>query len=384
MLEQNKQFQLASGRFAWLICKEDIETALRTPGMGGFQLLSLQDFPGQGEALVGVIDSFWDTKDILTPEQMRRFCGVTVPLARFAKFTWSTNETFSARLSAAHYGPKALPAAVGLWEIKDDSGRRTASGSLDPVDLPAGNTTNLGEIQWPLESIKRAGAYTLTVSLKGTPFVNDWKFWVYPQQLEMPAADDVLVAESLSDNAAKALEAGKKILFISPGNADGRFSVPNNFLPVFWSFTWFPNQKATLGLLCDPKHPALADFPTDFHSNWQWWEVANLSRAFILNDTPADFHPIVQAIDDFHRNHKLGAVIEARVGQSKIILCGMDIENSLDSRPVARQLRYSLLKYMSSRAFNPKYVMDMERLQKLLQKSSDDTPRQQKEDTTAE
>ncbi|MGD0516170.1 MAG: sugar-binding domain-containing protein [Thermoguttaceae bacterium] len=379
MSDQNAQFHSASGRFAWLIYKEEIETALRTPDFGGFQLLGLQDFPGQGEALVGLVDSFWDTKHILTPEQMRRFCGQTVPLARFAKFTWTNDETFSARLSVAHYGPKDQPAAVAFWNITDSAGKETASGSLPPADLPAGNTANLGEIRWPFGSIKQAGAYKLTVGLKGTPFVNDWDFWVYPKQLEMPVADDVIVAESITGDVTKAFEAGKKVLLISPDNADGKFSVPNNFLPVFWSFTWFPNQKATMGMLCDPKHPALAEFPTDFHSNWQWWELANRSRAFILDDTPADFRPVVQAIDDYHRNHKLGAVIEARVGPGRVILCGMDIQNNLDSRGVARQLRYSLLKYMSSPAFNPKHVLDMELLQNLMQKSSGDAAGNQKQ-----
>lgn len=377
MLDQNRQFQLASGRFAWLIYKEEIETALRTPGFGGFQLLSLQDFPGQGEALVGLIDSFWDTKNVLTPEQMRHFCSETVPLARFAKFTWNPDETFSARLSVAHYGPKDLPESVGLWKIKSAAGRELASGSLEPVDLPTGDTTDLGKIEWPLESVKQAGAYTLLVSLKGTSFVNDWDFWVYPKQLKMSVSEDVLVAESITNSVTKALNAGKSVLLISPGNADGKNSVPNNFLPVFWSFTWFPNQKATLGMLCDPKHPALAQFPTDFHSNWQWWELANRSRAFILDDMPTDLRPIVQVIDDYHRNHKLGAIVEARVGKGQVILCGMDIQNNLDSRPVARQLRYSLLKYMNSPAFNPKQTIDIETLQKMLQKSSDDTPKTQ-------
>jgi beta-galactosidase len=367
MLAQNKAFHLASGRFAWLLYKEEIETALRTPGFGGFQLLSLQDFPGQGEALVGLLDSFWETKNIFTPEQMRRFCSETVPLARFAKFTWTADENFSARLSVAHYGPKDLPASVATWIIKDSAGREVASGSLPPVDLPTGNTVNLGDIQCPLDSITKAGAYRLTVALKNTPYINDWDFWVYPKQLDMPAANDVIVADNVNADVIKAMKAGKKVLFISPNNADGKFSVPNNFLPVFWSFTWFPDQKATLGMLCDPKHPALADFSTDFHSNWQWWEVANRSRAFILNNTSPDFLPIVQAVDDYHRNNKLGVIFEAQVGNGRVILCGMDIQNNLDNRPVARQLRYSLLKYMGSPAFEPKHAIDIQSLKNFLQ-----------------
>src|ERR1019366_7865673 len=54
-----KPFLLASGKLQTLCYKEDIESALRTPGMGGFELLDLHDFPGQGTALVGVLDPFW-------------------------------------------------------------------------------------------------------------------------------------------------------------------------------------------------------------------------------------------------------------------------------------------------------------------------------------
>lgn len=64
----------------------------------------------------------------------------------------------------------------------------------------------------------------------------------------------------------------------------------------------------TLGLLCDPNHPLFAEFPTESHSNWQWWYLVMNSRAIILDATPTDYRPIVQVIDNFDRNHKLGTV----------------------------------------------------------------------------
>ncbi len=74
------RFLLASGKLQTLCYKEDIESALRTPHMGGFQLLDLHDFPGQGTALVGVLDPFWEGKGYVTAKEYRRFCYSTVPL----------------------------------------------------------------------------------------------------------------------------------------------------------------------------------------------------------------------------------------------------------------------------------------------------------------
>ena len=67
MLDQWRDFLRASGKLQALCYKEEIEAALRTPGIGGFELLDLHDFPGQGTALVGVLDPFWESKGYITP-----------------------------------------------------------------------------------------------------------------------------------------------------------------------------------------------------------------------------------------------------------------------------------------------------------------------------
>ena len=58
LLPQNQLFARASGRFQLECYQEEIEANLRTPGMGGFQLLDLHDYTGQGTALVGLLDPF--------------------------------------------------------------------------------------------------------------------------------------------------------------------------------------------------------------------------------------------------------------------------------------------------------------------------------------
>ncbi len=155
-------------------------------------------------------------------------------------------------------------------------------------------------------------------------------------------------------------------MLIWPRGVTSDSTIAGQFLPVFWSYSYFPKQTGVMGVLCDPRHAALADFPTDAHSNWQWWELMESSRVFVLNDTPAGYRPIVQVIDDYHRNNKLGAVFETRVGKGKLLVCSLDLATDLSNRPVARQLRQSLLQYVNSDAFRPKDELPAEALTKIL------------------
>jgi hypothetical protein len=352
MLDQARDFQLASGRFSWAIYKEDMEAALRTPNYGGFFLLQLEDFPGQGEALVGLLDSFWDSKGILTPEEFRRFSNETVPLARMKKFVWTSDETFTARIDVAHYGKKPIEKVRALWTLSD------TVGEFPPTNIDVGSVTTLGEISVPLARYTRATHLRLTVHVPPDAR-NDWDIWVYPQSVKTEPPAGVLVAKTFDAAAKSALEAGRSVVLLASG------SQPMRFLPVFWSNAFFGTQPGTMGILCDPTHPALRDFPTSMHSDWQWWELTEGSHAFILDDTSPAFRPIVQVIDDFHRNHKLGAVIEATVGKGKLLAVSLDLDSDLDRRPVARQLRRSLLDYAASADFHPRQALSVADIEKL-------------------
>jgi hypothetical protein len=355
MLDQAHDFQLASGRFSWAIYKEDMEAALRTPHYGGFFLLQLEDFPGQGEALVGLLDSFWDSKGILTPEEFRRFSNQTVPLARMKKFVWTSDETFTARIDVAHYGKQPIEAAHTLWSLNYDS------GELPPANLPLGSVTTLGEISVPLSKYTRATHLKLAVHVSPDA-QNEWDLWVYPKSLSTEPPPGVLVTSAFDDSAKAALAAGRSVVLLAPGLQ------PMRFTPVFWSNAFFGTQPGTLGIFCDPAHPALRQFPTSRHSDWQWWELTEGAHAYILDDTAPAFRPIVQVIDDFHRNHKLGAVIEASVGNGKLLAVSLDIATHLDARPVARQLRRSLLDYAASADFHPRQNLTVAQVEALLSK----------------
>ena len=367
MADQDVAFQQASGKFAAILYKEEIETALRTPHFGGVQLLQLEDFPGQGEALVGMLDSFWHSKGILQPEDFRQFFSPTVPLLRFAKFTWTNDETFTAKAEVAHYGDKDLARAVGEWSAKDADGREIGRGVLPAASVKIGEVGAAGELRLPLNRVTRASRVRIELALEGTEARNHWDIWVYPKNVDTAVPADVTIAHAYDDSARKALAAGGKVLLLWPPKQESGHTLPTQFLPVFWSLSWFKQQPGTLGILCDPKHPALAGFATGTHSNFEWWDIAQNSRAFILDDTPSAFRPIVQAIDDYHRNHKLGAIFETRAGEGRLVVSGFDLENDLDHRPAARQLRASLLAYMHSREFAPTAALDPALLERILQ-----------------
>ncbi|MHC4324787.1 MAG: discoidin domain-containing protein, partial [Planctomycetota bacterium] len=368
MLDKAEDFLLASGKLQALLYKEEIESALRTPGFGGFQLLDIHDFPGQGTALVGILDPFWDSKGYIEPHEHYRYCCETVPLARMEKRIWTTEETFVAGIEIAHFGPSAIRDAAAVWSVNYADRREVASGRLTRITIPLGNGTELGGIEAELTNVAAPAKLVVTVSIEGTPYTNSWDIWVYPAEIAPEASDSVLVAGQFDEKVRSALNEGGKVLLMPPLNSIDS-DVPAAFTTIFWNTQWTRRQPPhTLGILCDPKHPALAQFPTEFHSNWQWWDLVTKSRFMILDEFPAELRPIVQIIDDWNTNRRLGLIFEATIGKGKLLVSSIDLKSNLNERPVARQMLQSLLEYMDSDAFAPARSIDPEHLQGLLRK----------------
>ena len=370
LLDLAPRFVQATGRHAALLYKEEIEILLRTPGHAGFSLLDLHDYPGQGTALIGVLDPFWDSKGFVAPETHRQYCGPTVPLLRMKKRTFTTEETFAAEAEIAHFGPQDIRNAQPVWSIHDEEGREVASGSLPALSVPIGNLTPLGRFSASLAKAPAPAELTVTVELAGTAFANDWDIWVYPASAPAIAPADVVIARRWDDATKAALANGKKVILF-PEVLNPSQSLPGRFLPVFWSPIWFPEQQPnTMGILCDPKHPALAQFPTEFYSNWQWYDLLQNSRTVNLNDTSASFRPIVEVIDNFARNNKLGNLFEARVGGGSLLVCTIDLPRLAEKEAAAEQLLRSLYAYAGSGSFHPSEELETTLLDKLFSSPS--------------
>ncbi len=359
MLNLAGPFLKASGMLSANLYKEEIERALKTAGVGGFQLLDLHDFPGQGTALVGLLNSFWDSKGIISPAEFRRFCGPVVPLLRFEKATYTNNETFSASVEVANFSDKTIQDQVH-WSVTSEDKKVHFSGKLNNKNIAVGNGQPIGTFSIDLSSITQAKQLDLKLSFAHSKVSNHWKIWVYPKLLQTTGK---VIFTTSPDSAMDWLKKGANVVLNPDTSAikgvDGRFA------PVFWSPVHFPDQPGSMGLLINQSHPALADFPTSYYSDWQWWDLATNSKTMITDLLPVQLNPIVRVIDNFFKNRNMADILEFKVNNGKLIICTMDVHHNLPERPAARQLKYSLMTYAASKGFNPTKEVSAADLQKL-------------------
>ncbi|HSO89238.1 MAG TPA: glycoside hydrolase family 2 TIM barrel-domain containing protein [Draconibacterium sp.] len=358
-------FLLASGKLQALCYKADIEAALRTPGFAGFQLLDLHDFPGQGTALVGVLDPFWEEKGYITPQEYSRFCNSTVPLARLKKMIFTEGDTMTAGIEVAHFGQMPLKGVNPTWKLTQND-KTVAEGTLGQQDIPIVNAISLGKVVYQFQKENHPRKMTLEIGIEN--FSNSWDIWIYPETA-IAENNDIKVVEKLDAATLKFLQNGGKVLLslgqgkVSP-EMGGKVGV--GFSSIFWNTAWTGGQKPhTLGILCNPNHPALELFPTEYHSNWQWQDAMSHADAIQLDSFPVELKPIVRIIDDWVSNRQLAMIFEAKVGNGKLLVSGADLVNNLESRPEARQLKTSLLNYMKKDMFTPKAELTVNDIQKI-------------------
>lgn len=218
--------------------------------------------------------------------------------------------------------------------------------STQIAQILEGNTSKLGSFSFPLASLPAPAKYTIELSLQGTTYKNQWNIWLYKKEVESQD-NGILVTSSFKD-AVEALNEVKKVL-LNP-NIKYISGITGKFVSVFWSPVHFPDQPGTMGLLMNPKHAAFRDFPTDFYSNWQWWDLCKNSKTVILDNLTVD--PIVTVIDNFFKNRKLGNIFEAKVGKDLLVFSSVDSHTDHQNRLVSRQLEQQL-NYMNNTDFNP-------------------------------
>lgn len=362
-------FLLASGKLQALCYKADIEAALRTPRFGGFQLLDLHDFPGQGTALVGVLNAFWNEKGYISPEEFRRFCNSTVPLVRMKKMVFLNDETFGAEAEVAHFGEAQMENCIPRWKITGSQGTAILEGELPAASIEPGRNTRLGKITFSLSRFKNP--QKLTLELQVEKYVNSWDFWVYPARQEpIEGKEQIRIVQVPDEETLRFLsEGGVVLLNLKKGSlADGAGGeVKTGFSSIFWNTAWTRGQAPhTLGILCDPGHPALALFPSEYHTNWQWQDAMSHAGTILLSSFTGEAKPIVRVIDDWFTNRPLALIFEARVGKGRLLVSGVDLETGTESRPEARQLLFSLQNYMRGPHFNPSAEITPEQVARLI------------------
>ena len=385
MLDQVKDFHKASGLWSLQLYKQDIEMDLRTKNMAGFQLLDLQDYPGQGSAYVGILDAFMDPKGLCTEREWRQWCAPVVPLFIADRFCFTNEEGIHAWIQIANYGGESLNGKTLRWSISPpESGG--AGGGLNKqqdsfrgeIKLPsAEGLYNAGELRIDLSAFDKPTQLQLCLSIEGTeyfgvPYHNTYDLWVYPAWSDLSKLESqIIVTNELTETIAKQLENGKRVLLMPDST---KLCVGGLFQTDYWNYRMFKticegNKKSvspgTLGILTDPTHPIFKGFPTEMHTNWQWFPIIKASHPMILDNTGKNYRPIVQVIDNIERNHKLGLIFEFAIGKGKLLVSMADLEKAT-SYPEGRAFYRSVLEYMTSDDFAPQTHITLEDFQKLM------------------
>lgn len=375
MGDQAADFFKASGMLSALLYREEIEMALRTSKLAGFQLLDLQDFPGQGTALVGLLNAFMQNKGIIPADEFRSFSNSVVIQLLMDKYIWTNNQTYEGDVQIVNYSPVNITATKINWSVTDQGGSQVLFEGIIPVTLAKnGGNTTAGKITFPMGKITKASKLLIKLEIPGTRYKITYPVWVYPGKIDCSVPSDITVADSLSERIIEILNYGGKVLLFPDHNTIKEKSVSPQFISEFWNWLVFKNgaerlkrpvSAGTLGILAKPEHPLLKYFPTEYYSDWQWWSLTKNARPLILDQTEPSYRPIVQVIDNIDRNHKLGMIFEFKTGKGKLLISMINLP-ALLSRPEARQLYNSILRYMESDEFSPSEPIGLSNLKGLL------------------
>ena len=368
VLAQNKEFVRASGKLQVQMYKEDLEANFRTPHIYGYELLDLHDYLGQGSALVGLLDAFWDNKGYTAPEEFRHFCDGTVLLLRIGKRVYTEEETLSCNAELSHFGKEPFRDAQVTWQLLDSSGEAVREGSFEKKDYALAKNQAIGTIDVAFAGLDAPACYTIRLAMrtrdsKGreTEYSNCWRIWLYSRKAELPRLTRAVYTRELSE-ALEALSEGKRVVY-APRLSVLDFSCPYlSERPSFWNSQMGPKWSRGMGLLCQSSHPALRFFPTEDYQEYQWNEILRDAKGFHLFGLPEELRPIVQPIDEWNRNYRMGLVLEARVGPGSLLLVTFDPDKDKEACPAKRQLMRSLLLYADSDEFRPKVSVRKEEL----------------------
>lgn len=429
MLSQADDFHKASGLWSVKLYKADIEMDLRTKNMAGFQLLDIQDYPGQGSAFVGILDAFMESKGITTANEWHQWCSSVVPLLVTDRFCYDENEMMNAKVQIANYGGESLKGKKLVWKLDyaldenfGDDAAPNAGANIDrfnqpsplaqgeiPITTDEEGLIDIGEIHHKMkvmaDGFNDGNGTCLDVKIPSRKVIltldidygrydarrhrNTYDLWIYTTEKSLDIyKKGVVITSDLTDEVAKKLEKGAKVLWMpttsknfvasadtisQAGNATP-YTVGGLFQTDYWNYRMFKticenNKKTvspgTLGILTNPKHPIFCDFPTEMHTNWQWFPVIKESHPLVLDNFAKDDKPIVQVIDNIERNHKLGLVMEWKVGAGKLLVCMSDLEKASEY-PEGRAFYESVLSYMRSPEFAPQSEITIADLRKKL------------------
>lgn len=345
LLDKWNAYVEATGEISRIGYREEVEAVMRTEDMSGISLLGLQDFPGQGTALVGMIDSHMESKlfDFAKPERFASFFRAQLPLILLPKYTYESGETLKAEVKIVNYGKTVMRGPIN-FQLEGEGFMEC--GVIPTINSPVGKITSAGEIEISLHGVTKSTRLYLTVEQAGIK--NQYPVWVYLKTTPH-CPDHVYETKVLDEKAIQILQSGGNV-YLSPDSNKEHLpsSIQAQFTSDFWSVGTFAAQEGGMGQLIDESHPIFENFPTEFHTNWQWWIMAS-QRAVIF---PHPIRAIVTEMDSYAYMRSMAQLAEFRCGGGKLLFSSMGLHN-LQQYPECRALLHAIYQYMGSEDFLP-------------------------------
>ncbi|MGN0688209.1 MAG: beta-galactosidase [Oscillospiraceae bacterium] len=301
-----RDFFKASGKLAAQCYRLDIETALRSELMSGFQLLDIQDFPGQGVATVGILNTFLENKGHITSEEWRGFCSDTVVLASMQRFVFNCGEEILCGIFVSSTRPDFRPESVS-WSV-------TAEGSEVAVGTSAvvkrgGRVSQFRTASFRINA-ERPVTAELTLRIDGTDIINRYPLYIYPE-IDVEITEEYIRCAAGRVGITHDFELARNggMLYI-PEKSDS--DLVGEYCTDFWCYGMFrsisesmnrPVPTGTLGLYIEEKSPLLSKFPTEYHTTPRWYNIVSHSHCAALEYSAAD--PDIWVIDNPERRSKL-------------------------------------------------------------------------------
>lgn len=310
---EHEAFFRQTGHLAVDCYKREIETLLRSREVSGFQLLDLQDYTGQGTALVGVLNAMMENKGLISAEEWREFCAGTVVLGEFASFTGMMGEDIRFDVQISECDPEKQHTCIRCTLM--DGERELYACDVTP-GARQGRLTDAVSVTFPAECYRDAmqeRITRLTVALTladGTR--NHYPIWL------IPPVDIRITREGIEKD-------GRMVAFVSAEEkADGAAIVvpsaegqlPAEYCTDFWCYPMFrsisesmgkPVPIGTMGLSIDTASPLLKRFAQEDYTTPVWYAILQTAHVQRL---PADIHPAVQMIDNTERCARLGILYQ--------------------------------------------------------------------------
>lgn len=380
-----------SGRNQLRLYKEELEANYRTPQLYGFELLDLHDYLGQGTALIGLLDCFWESKGHISEKEFRAFCGETVLLLRCPSYVWNNRQRAELPVEICHFGKENIMDARIEWKLTvcenvngaNEKDENENAGSETVIEqgvfvqdvIPCGENTELGTIYLDFSKVTQSTRLMLTLSMGAIQ--NQWELYVFAKENEKEElnvqnvqnkseipSEGILYTREWKE-AKQQLEQGGTVVY-APWLSELNYECPAlSVKNVYWNSQMGPTWGRNLGLVVEEEHPIFKEFPTLRSGGWQWEDILENARGFSLQGMDS-VKPIVRAIDDWNRSLPLAVLLEGKVGNGKLLLVSANLEGTFEERPAAYTLKKAIMNYVASDSFKPTTAITVQQLEENL------------------